>query len=54
MKMQLLLLEINDANNPEWPQRGVVEPTAALQVPYPERDVVEHSLPILCGLTAGG
>lgn len=41
------LLKINDANNPKWQQHGVVEPTAALQVAYPKRDVIEHSLRVL-------
>ena len=45
------LLKINDANNPEWPQHGIVEPTAALQISYPQRDVVKHSVPVLLLLT---
>jgi len=36
------LLKIHDANDPEWPQHGVVEPTAALQVSNAKRNVVEH------------
>jgi hypothetical protein len=39
------LVKVDDADYPEGPEYGVVEPAAALQVCYAERNVVEHVSP---------